>query len=81
LGFLIIAISINNKIGLDSFVFYLFQYSLTNVNIFLILIAFATLVFSFPLKILDVFKTTNKEGVYNISEELPDIEYINQLKG
>ena len=43
IGFLIIALSINNKVSLESFIFYLTQYSLTNINVFLILIAFGYL--------------------------------------
>lgn len=48
IGFLIIALSINNKISLESFIFYLTQYSLTNINIFLILIAFGYLNYLYP---------------------------------
>lgn len=49
IGFLVIALSINNKISLESFVFYLTQYSLTNINIFLILIAFGYINYLYPI--------------------------------
>jgi Proton-conducting membrane transporter len=49
IGFLIIALSINNKISLESFVFYLTQYSLTNINIFLIIIAFGYINYLYPI--------------------------------
>ena len=42
-GFLLLALIINNKVSLESFIFYLGQYSLTNLNIFLILITFGYL--------------------------------------
>jgi NADH:ubiquinone oxidoreductase subunit 2 (subunit N) len=52
-GFLLIALAINNKVSLESFIFYLGQYSLTNLNIFLILITFGYLSsFSFSSKVL-----------------------------
>jgi NADH-ubiquinone oxidoreductase chain 2 len=52
-GFLLLALAINNKVSLESFIFYLGQYSLTNLNIFLILITFGYLSsFSFSSKVL-----------------------------
>lgn len=42
-GFLILALAINTKTGLESFIFYIIQYSITNLNLFLILIAFGYL--------------------------------------
>jgi NADH:ubiquinone oxidoreductase subunit 2 (subunit N) len=49
IGFLVIALSINNKVSLESFIFYLTQYSLTNINIFLILIAFGYINYLYPI--------------------------------
>jgi NADH-ubiquinone oxidoreductase chain 2 len=52
-GFLLLALAINNKVSLESFIFYLGQYTLTNLNIFLILITFGYLSsFSFSSKVL-----------------------------
>lgn len=73
LGFLILAISINNRVAIESFMFYLAQYSLTTLNVFIILIAMGVLVYSYPTEIIDTKKLHQ-----NI---IPDIEYINQLKG
>jgi NADH-ubiquinone oxidoreductase chain 2 len=42
-GFLLLALSIYTQKSIDSFIFYLVQYSITNLNIFLILLAFAYL--------------------------------------
>jgi len=42
-GFLLLALAINTEQSIESFLFYLIQYSLTNVNMFFILIAFGTL--------------------------------------
>jgi NADH:ubiquinone oxidoreductase subunit 2 (subunit N) len=49
IGFLLIALSINNKVSLESFIFYLTQYSLTNINIFLILVAFGYINYLYPI--------------------------------
>jgi NADH-ubiquinone oxidoreductase chain 2 len=43
-GFLLLALVINSEESIESFLFYLIQYSLTNVNVFFILIAFGYLV-------------------------------------
>ncbi|KAG2195734.1 hypothetical protein INT47_004838 [Mucor saturninus] len=42
-GFLLLALAINSEESVESFLFYLIQYSLTNVNVFFILIAFGYL--------------------------------------
>ena len=45
-GFLLLALAINSEESIESFLFYLIQYSLTNVNVFFILIAFGYLLHS-----------------------------------
>jgi NADH-ubiquinone oxidoreductase chain 2 len=44
MGFLLLALAINSEESIESFLFYLIQYSLTNVNVFFILIAFGYLI-------------------------------------
>lgn len=81
IGFLIIALCINNKVSLESFIFYLTQYSLTTLNIFLILIAFGYLTYIYPSY---GKANTNNSQVYS-TETLDsqnqnlDINYIAQL--
>ncbi len=77
IGFLILALAINTKSGLESFIFYLPQYSIVNLNIFLILIAFSYLLLSSPFLLNQAKSLTKIKN--NIS--IPDIEYIIQLKG
>ena len=43
LGFIILSLAINTEQSIESFLFYIIQYSLTNLNIFLILIALSYL--------------------------------------
>lgn len=47
LGFILLALSINTQESLDSFLFYIIQYSITNLNVFLIILAFNYLLSSF----------------------------------
>ena len=39
-GFLLLALGINSEKSIESFIFYISQYSITSLNIFLILLAF-----------------------------------------
>ena len=43
IGFILLALAINTEQSIDSFLFYIIQYSITNLNIFIILIAFGYL--------------------------------------
>jgi NADH-ubiquinone oxidoreductase chain 2 len=45
-GFLLLALAINTEESVESFLFYLIQYTLTNVNVFFILIGFGYLIHS-----------------------------------
>jgi len=45
-GFMLLALSTNSEIGLESFLFYLIQYTLSSVNLFLILITMGNLLSS-----------------------------------
>src|ERR1700750_2902412 len=65
LGFILLALSINTEPALDSFLFYIIQYTITNLNVFLIIIAFNYL-FSYLIKNNLIIK---------------DIKYISELTG
>jgi NADH-ubiquinone oxidoreductase chain 2 len=66
IGFLLLALAINTEQSIDSFLFYLIQYTITNLNIFLIILA-VTYITSGPAQ----YKTGKRE----------DIRYISELKG
>ena len=73
-GFILLALSINSAESIQSYIFYILQYSLSNLNAFIILV---TIGYSFYLYV-------HKEKEYK--EELVDqnnspIQLINQLKG
>lgn len=90
-GFLLLALAINNKISLESFIFYLGQYSLTNLNIFLILITFGYLSsFNLSSKILInsptnlsflPFSSVSRENQKAENNQSFDLNFITQLTG
>lgn len=79
-GFILLALAIYTEESIDSFLFYIIQYSITNVNVFLILLAFGYL-----LKNKDNQTQLNNRtrGVRPKarSNQLYDIEFIDELKG
>ena len=70
-GFMLLAIAINTEQSIDSLLFYIIQYSLTNLDTFLIIIALGYLINSSKLPTLDI---------NNRVKEL-DIKFISELKG
>lgn len=81
IGFILLALSINSMESIQSFLFYLMQYSITNVNAFVIIIAIGYTLYLY---------TNNKESNDNKKDELRDenieinnspIQLLEQLKG
>lgn len=58
IGFILLALAIHTKQSIDSFIFYIIQYIITNLNIFLIIIAFSYL----------INKSINNKDIRYISE-------------
>jgi NADH-ubiquinone oxidoreductase chain 2 len=46
IGFLLLALAINTEQSIDSFLFYLIQYTITNLNIFLIILALTYIIYN-----------------------------------
>lgn len=67
-GFLLLALAINTQESVESFVFYLVQYTITNINVFIILLAFGYILHNSIL----IDKNTK-------SKNSTDIEFIKQL--
>jgi NADH-ubiquinone oxidoreductase chain 2 len=65
-GFLLLALSVNTEESLESLLFYLIQYSFTNLNVFFILLSFGYIL---------------KNSVINSKESNKDIVFISELKG
>jgi len=76
IGFILLALAINSKQSIDSFIFYILQYTLTNLNTFLILLAIGYVLNN---------KTIYNKGVLLASQvsniTLKDVKYISEFKG
>jgi NADH-ubiquinone oxidoreductase chain 2 len=95
IGFLLLALAVNTQQSIESFLFYLIQYSLTSLNIFLIVLALGYKHYLNTFS-LNKFKYTidNNENINNINFNLTqpetgqgdnqinyDLNYIIELKG
>jgi NADH-ubiquinone oxidoreductase chain 2 len=72
-GFMLLALSISSIESIQAFIFYLMQYSLSNLNVFIILV---TIGFSFYL-----YVTKNKENNEISDKNNSPVQLISQLKG
>jgi len=67
IGFILLSLAINTEQSIDSLLFYIIQYSITNLNIFLIIIALSYII--------------NKNNIFNNDLTMKDIKYISDFKG
>jgi len=97
IGFMLLALAINTNQSIDSFLFYLIQYILTNLNIFLILLAisygtvktinsklFKDLGLSNSTAAGQVSYNTNRDlapRISPLSTNITDIKYLRDLQG
>jgi NADH-ubiquinone oxidoreductase chain 2 len=72
-GFILLALSITSIESIQAFLFYLTQYSISNLNLFIILV---TIGFSFYLYVTD-----NKEEKEMFDKNNSPVQLINQLRG
>ena len=73
-GFILLALSINSAESIQSYIFYILQYSLSNLNAFIILV---TIGFTFYLYVSK--EKESKEEL--IDENNSPVQLINQVKG
>ena len=70
IGFILLALAINSESSIDSLIFYIIQYTITNLNIFLIIMA------------LSYITSANEITASSFAAtEIKDIRYISELKG
>ena len=67
IGFILLSLAINSEQSIDSLLFYIIQYSITNLNIFLIIIALSYII--------------NNNNIFNNDITMKDIKYISEFKG
>lgn len=73
LGFMLLALSINSVESIQSFIFYLIQYSISNVNAFIILVAIGYSLYS--------YNDSNINNKQIVDKNNSPIQMITQLKG
>jgi NADH-ubiquinone oxidoreductase chain 2 len=72
-GFILLALSISSIESTQAFIFYLMQYSISNINVFIILIAIGFSLYSYV--------SDNKEHKELLDKNNSPIQLISQLKG
>lgn len=88
-GFILLALTVNSIESIQSFIFYLMQYTLSNLNAFLLLITIGYSLYIYVEKKADTEETTDIEDSNSgreLKNELRDlnnspIQLINQMKG
>jgi len=83
-GFILLALAINTEQSIDSLIFYLIQYTITNLNTFLIIIALG---YTIQCSIHQLDKINKNSKLYGdfkygrFEELIKDIKFISELKG
>ena len=70
IGFMLLALAINTEQSIDSLIFYIIQYSITNLNTFLIILGFGYII-----------NNSSLTRYYGKQETRKDIKFISELKG
>jgi NADH-ubiquinone oxidoreductase chain 2 len=86
IGFILLALVINTEQSIDSLIFYIIQYSITNLNTFLIIIALGYIIQQSIIKNMQLDKISsnfyyNRSKEFQNRETISDIKYISELKG
>jgi NADH-ubiquinone oxidoreductase chain 2 len=95
IGFLLLALAINTEQSIDSFLFYLIQYTITNLNVFLIILALTYIIYASNhssyytsqagVSLVDLKVNTGgaslPSGRQFETGNIRDIRYISELKG
>ena len=81
IGFILLALAVNTEQSVESLIFYIIQYSITNLNTFLILLAFGYLLNNnLTIKLGDE-ENNNSNSVKNLGTVDLYIKFISELKG
>jgi len=73
-GFILLALAINSEQSIEALIFYIIQYTITNLNTFLILILFGYIINNSFREIIPKKIEVNEKGTEN------DINYISELQ-
>src|SRR5258708_5810142 len=74
-GFILLALAINSEQSIEALIFYIIQYTITNLNTFLIIILFGYIIKNSFRDLIKSIMVEDETGTEN------DINYISELKG
>jgi NADH-ubiquinone oxidoreductase chain 2 len=80
IGFILLALSINTEQSIDSLIFYIIQYTITNLNVFLIIIALGYIMDNSVNPLIRKDSQISKSHYLNNKVD-SDIKFISELKG
>ena len=80
IGFILLALSINTEQSIDSLIFYIIQYTITNLNVFLIVIALGYIINNSVHSLIRKEAQISKNNYLNNKVDT-DIKFISELKG
>jgi len=81
-GFILLALAISTEQSIESLIFYIIQYSITNLNTFLIIIALSYIFYNSVIQnMLLKLNTENNSNIKNIRHLNTDINFISEFKG
>ena len=75
IGFILLALAINSEQSIEALIFYIIQYTITNLNTFLIIILFGYIIKNSFRDLIQSIMVEDETGTEN------DINYISDLKG
>jgi NADH-ubiquinone oxidoreductase chain 2 len=83
IGFILLALAISTEQSIESLIFYIIQYSITNLNSFLIIIALSYIFYNTILQNMLLKSNINNINSKNIknAKENTDINFISEFKG
>ena len=77
-GFILLALTINSTESIQSYIFYILQYSLSNLNAFIILL---TIGYSLYLYVYNNDNNNSKQDSFTVADNYSPVQLINQIKG
>src|ERR1700733_5412087 len=82
-GFILLALAISTEQSIESLIFYIIQYSITNLNTFLIIIALSYIFYNSVIQnmLLKLNTDNNNPNIKNIRNLNTDINFISEFKG
>jgi len=81
IGFLLLALAVNTEQSIDSFLFYLIQYTITNLNVFLIILALTYITSTATPPSGGVDASNQLNDLKLVKGNIKDIRDISELKG